>query len=125
MSSCLNTNVIGGASKILKYFIDNFSPKNIITYNDLRFSSLDVNLSIYSKLGFKFIGYSDPNYKYVDPSTYRLYSRQAFQKYRLSKFLQNYNPNLSEQENASMNGYIQQYDCGNYKFLMELKDGNS
>lgn len=57
----LNTNVIGGASKLLKYFIDNKNPKRIISYADRSWS----NGVLYNKLKFSVVSNSYPDYKYV------------------------------------------------------------
>jgi hypothetical protein len=55
----LNTNVMGGFSKLLSYFIKIYSPKSLITYADRRFS----NGNVYLKNGFELVDISGPNYK--------------------------------------------------------------
>jgi hypothetical protein len=57
----LNCNVIGGASKLLSYFINEYNPKRIISYADLDWSDGD----LYHKLGFKFKNQTIPDYKYI------------------------------------------------------------
>jgi hypothetical protein len=57
----LDTNIIGGASKLLKYFIKTYKPKEIVSYADRRWS--DGN--IYKILGFDEISINKPNYWYV------------------------------------------------------------
>jgi hypothetical protein len=47
-ASKLGTQVIGGASKLLKYFEINYNPKSIISYADRRYS----NGKLYYALGF-------------------------------------------------------------------------
>ena len=59
--SKLNTNVIGGASKLLKYFINKYNPKRIISYSDKDWSNGD----LYISLGFNKISESKPDYKYI------------------------------------------------------------
>jgi hypothetical protein len=54
-------NVVGGASKLLSYFITESSPKRIISYADASWSNGD----LYFKLGFNMVYNSDPDYKYV------------------------------------------------------------
>jgi hypothetical protein len=54
-------NVVGGASKLLSYFIKEIGPKRIISYADASWSNGD----LYFKLGFNNIYNSDPDYKYV------------------------------------------------------------
>ena len=57
----LNTNVIGGASKLFKYFVDNYKPKEITTYADRSISQGN----LYKILGFKFVKKTEPNYYYI------------------------------------------------------------
>ena len=45
----INTNVIGGASKLFKYFIKNYNPNEIISYADKRWS----NGMLYNILNFE------------------------------------------------------------------------
>ena len=112
-----NYNVIGGASKLLKYFIKNYKPKSIISYGNLRFCSLNNN--VYEKLGFSLVGKSNPNYFYFD-NTFILQSRNKYQKHKLSKLLSEFDENLSEAENMFKNGYRRIYDCGNLIYELIL-----
>jgi hypothetical protein len=57
----LDTSVIGGADKLLKYFIKTYKPKDIISYADRRWSQGD----LYEKLGFDNTHNSSPNYWYI------------------------------------------------------------
>lgn len=54
-------NIVGGASKLLKYFIRNYNPKRIISYADLDWSNGD----LYYKLGFNLIDITTSDYKYL------------------------------------------------------------
>ena len=109
--------VVGGASKILKHFIIDFSPKSIMTYADRRFGEGKV----YKTLGFDFVGQTQPNYIYWNPShRTETYSRQKFMKNKLKNIFENYNDSLSEHEIMNMNGYYRIYDCGNNKYLLNL-----
>jgi hypothetical protein len=57
----LNCSVIGGADKLLKHFIKEYNPKEIISYADRRWSQGD----LYSNLGFTEITKNKPNYWYI------------------------------------------------------------
>jgi hypothetical protein len=59
--SKINLFVIGGASKLLKYFIDNYKPKRIISYADISWS----NGNLYKILKFNKIKETKPDYKYL------------------------------------------------------------
>ena len=102
----LNTQIVGGLSKLIKASnIDEF-----ITYCDLRYS----NGNGYKNSGFELLGQSSPNYFYF--KGLNLESRQKYQKHKLSKLLENFDPNLSERENMATNKFLWIYDCGNLKF---------
>ncbi len=109
-SSLLNTTVVGGASKLLNYFIKNHNPNSIVSYSNRRYS----NGNLYKQLGFRFLHNSSPNYFYfkVDKK-YTLISRQQFQKHKLKNKLSLFDPDLSEWENMKLNGYDRIWDCGN------------
>jgi hypothetical protein len=112
----LNTNIIGGASKLLKYFIKNYNPKKITTYADRRYS----NGNLYKTLGFEFIGETKPNYWYYNNKAKDLtkYHRFNFRKDVLIK--EGYNSKKTEKEIMLERGYLWIYDCGNYKYEMVL-----
>jgi len=104
--------IIGGFNKILKFFIRNNEAKKIITYADLRFSNINENL--YTRNGFKFDKITEPNYFYFKNN--EKLSRNMCQKHKLNKLLKNFNPELSEYENMTNNGYKRIFDCGNIKY---------
>lgn len=105
-----NLTVIGGASKIFKYFVNKYQPKSVISYANRRWS--DGNL--YRKIGFKEINKTIPNYFYFN-NPLQLKSRVQFQKHKL-KTMKFYDDTLTETEIMYRNGYRKIYDCGNYVF---------
>ena len=106
-------NVVGGASKMFSHFRKSHSG-SIVSYADIRYS--DGNL--YEKLGFRLVGRSKPNYWYVN-GTEKL-SRYACQKHKLPKLLgDGFDPNLSEFENMTLNGWTRMHDCGNLVYVHE------
>jgi hypothetical protein len=111
IASKLNTNVIGGVSKLFKYFINNNQNKSIITYADRRYSSG----KIYTTLGFKFSHNSLPGYKWVKDGVE--YNRWNFMKHKLKDKLEIFNENLTEEDNMFNNGYSKLYDCGQGVFV--------
>lgn len=115
--SCkLNTTIIGGFSKILKYYIQKYKPTTLITYCDLRYFTGDG----YCKNGFHFIHQTKPNYFYFKNSSLILESRIKYQKHKLSTLLSKFDPLLSEQDNMKNNNYRCIYDVGNLKFEYSL-----
>ena len=107
-------NVVGGASKLLSHFRKQYSG-SIISYANRRWSNGD----LYRKLGFKMIGKTDPNYFYFKDGHTELFSRIAFQKHKLKSLLENFNPDLTEEQNMFNNNYRKIYDSGNLVFFLE------
>ena len=57
----LNTQVVGGCSKLFKHFLREYNPNHVFSYCDFnKFSGKS-----YELMGFKFIGYTGPKFKYV------------------------------------------------------------
>lgn len=116
-STILNTTVNGGFSKLLKFFIRNHKPKTIITFSDNRISNGDV----YKKNGFLNVTETKPNYFYFHQTdTNKVFSRQKFQKHKLSKLLEHFDANKSEWENMKKNNYNRIWDCGNKKWVLNV-----
>lgn len=103
--------VQGGASRLLKTFERNHTPKSLVSYANLRWSQGN----LYKQLGFKFQNRSNPNYFYFQGST--RVSRYAAQKHRLASFLEVFDPNLTEEGNMRANGFLRVWDCGNLVFI--------
>ncbi len=107
----LNTSVVGGASKILKYFIKNYKFSKLISYYDKSFGFK----SFYSLIGFEFSGETPINYHYVK-SGIRLH-RYNYRKSELVKM--GYDKLLTENEITKSMGLIRIYGVGNYKFILK------
>ena len=111
--------VIGGASKLLKYFERTYKPKSLVSYADRRWS----DGGLYYNLGFEKISDGSPNYWYFSNSNGIIReSRIKYQKHKLPKLLETFDPNKSEVENMRMNGYHRIFDCGNYAFVKTYSD---
>lgn len=111
----LNTQVMGGASRLLNYFIKTYNPKSIITYADKRYS----NGNLYKQLGFKFIGNTEPNYWYFKSNELIRHYRFGFRKDILVK--EGYDSNKTEEEIMRERKYFRIYDCGNMKFKLNIE----
>lgn len=105
-------SVVGGASKILKYFINNYSPKSIISYADRSWSSGN----LYKRLGFKFCHNTDPNYYWVVNDVRR--HRFNYRKDKLVK--EGFDSDKSESQIMNERGYYRIWDCGSSKFIYNL-----
>jgi len=99
----LNTTVIGGASKLLSYFIDTNKVTRIISYADIDWSIGNM----YYKLGFNNTFESGPDYKYVING--RRVHKSGYKKSRL-------NTELTESMEMKRRNIYRIYDCGKIKF---------
>ena len=99
-----NCNVIGGASKLFKYFIDNYNPQSIISYSNIAHTKG----KLYETLGFNFDSITEPNY--VWSNGHKVLSRYQCQKHRLIQ--EGYEGNTESEIMHNM-GYSKLYDCGN------------
>lgn len=106
-----SNNVVGVASRLLKYFVKKYKPNKIITYADKRWTVSEDNL--YSKIGFNLISETKPNYWYTI-SDDRRYHRYNFRKDLLVK--EGFDKNKTEKEIMIDKGYLSVWDCGNFKY---------
>lgn len=104
----LNTTVVGGASKLLKYFIKIYNPNRIISYADIDWS--DGNL--YLKLGFNEVYKTKPDYKYIIEN-----KRMHKSRYKKS----NLETTLTESQYMKKSHILKIWDCGKLKFEIILR----
>jgi hypothetical protein len=109
-SNKINTSVIGGAGKILNYFLKKYKPNKIITFADKRYS--DGNL--YENLGFNFLEDIKPSYWYCDYNNKMKYHKFNFRKKKLNI------KNQTEHEKMLENNLPRIYDCGLKKYELIL-----
>jgi hypothetical protein len=105
----LNTTVIGGASKLFKYFINNYEYTEIITYADYGRS----NGNMYEKLGFTYSKNTDVNYWWIINKIRS--NRYNWNKQKLIKL--GYDKNKSGNEIMHELGYYRLFDCGSIKYI--------
>ncbi len=108
--SVLGTTVVGGASKLLHYFIHNYNPDQIRSFSD----RAHTRGTLYEKLGFTEIRRSDPGYVWVNLSTDIAYHRVNAQKQHLKKFLNDDSIDLNKTETEIMteHNFVQVFDSG-------------
>lgn len=107
---CSEGNIVGGASKLLYWFIKQYQPNKIISYANRCWS----NGELYEKLGFINVTKREDNvgYWYVKGST--RYHRSTFTKKRLIDL--GFDTNKTEHEIMKEQGFLKIYDAGNYLF---------
>ncbi len=99
----INHSVVGGASKLLKYFIKNYKVSKIISYADYDWS----NGNLYKNLGFELKYKTEPDYKYIIEG--KRVNKSRFRKSRLET-------DLSESNYMKMMNILKVWDCGKLKF---------
>ena len=109
----LNTNVIGGANKLLKHFINNIKPNEIIAYADKRWFVG----KLYETLGFVHTHDSRPNYFYIFAQ-----KRENRFKYRKGQLIkQGFDKDKTEHEIMLERGIYRIYDCGTMVYKWKFK----
>jgi hypothetical protein len=111
-SSKLFFTVVGGASKLFSFFVKTYAPNSVVSYSDRQYGNGDV----YSNLKFTKISSSPPAYHYT--RNYVIFeNRVKYQKHKLEKLLDFFDPKLTEWENMQLNGYDRIWDCGTEGWL--------
>lgn len=113
----LNTRVVGGASKLLKHFIEINHPTQIISY-----ASCDIsNGNLYKSLGFETDNKITKSYWYIDPNTFKRYHRASFTKSSIiKKGIKESKGSWTETEAMDEAGYIRIYDAGQMKWVKNM-----
>lgn len=113
----LNTQVIGGASKLLQHFIKTFHPSQIISY-----ASCDISDGhLYEVLGFESSDKITRSYWYIDPITFRRYHRTSFTKTAIvKKGIKESKGSWTEFEAMDEAGYIRIYDAGQSRWILNI-----
>jgi hypothetical protein len=109
----LETTVVGGASRLLKHFIEINHPDEIVSYSDRRWS----DGSMYRTLGFTLDHTSKPNYFYVVNG-----KRENRFAYRKDILVEKYgcDPDMSEKLFMETKGWYRIYDCGTMVWKKKL-----
>jgi hypothetical protein len=117
----LNHNIIGVASKLFKHFICNYNPIKIISFLDIRWSSINKK-NLYEILGFQELNRLNPDYHYIN---FKLYKNKRLHKFAFGKkslkekFPDIYSDNKTEWEIMQEAGYDRIWDCGKIKYVYD------
>lgn len=115
MATLLDTQVLGGFSKLLKSAVNTYNFATVYSY---------ISRRLYNGQGYRAIGFipvftNEPTYFYVKNAMrrfprYEFQRRKIEQKYNEGK-LKYWNPEETEEENMYKNGYGKIWDCGTIK----------
>lgn len=114
--SLLNTTVVGGLDKLLKHFMKDKQPDDIMTYADRDWS----DGSVYKKLGFEQMDIVGPQTFWVDPDTgLRIFPNKTKQLIDSKRW------DAGEKSDPTSvliaHGYRAVYNAGSLKFILMLK----
>ena len=111
---CASHNVVGGAEKLFKYFIDNYKPSSIVSYCDTsKFSG-----KVYDTLSFEFIKTNKPRKHWYSMKERRhitdgLLLSQGYDRL----FKESHGKWTSNEELILARGYLPVYDCGQSTYI--------
>ena len=112
----LNTLVIGGASKLFKYFLRKYNPSQIVSY-----SSNDISIgNLYKTLNFTSEFVINPSYWYIHQGTFERFHRYNFRKDKL-KEMGHDTVNLTEREIMEELPYYRIHDSGTIRWVYNLQ----
>lgn len=106
--SKLYTNIPGGATRLFKYFLNNYNPDTITSFADSRWSKKD---AVYSRLGFEFEHNTVPNYWYFSSKDTTRHHRYKFKTTK----------DLTEKQQVEKYKLMSIYDCGSSKWVWRRK----
>lgn len=107
------TNITGGLSKVLKAFIEDVQPDDIMTYADCNWWTG----RSYTPLGFNMVGHTPPQKFWLHPDEKIRY----LQKHLPQHIKEKLKSSVNVDETMIQEGYLPIYNSGNRKFLLEVK----
>ena len=115
---CSSCNIVGGAEKLFKHFLEEYNPNSIISYCDLsKFTG-----NTYLKLGFKYnkttIGCHWYNIKTGQHITDNLLRQRGFDQL----FNTNYGKGTSNKQLMLNAGFVEVYDAGQASYIYKMTD---
>lgn len=108
--------IVGGASKILKYFENNCTPKSLISYCDLS----KFNGEVYKKLGFTHLKNNPPSKHWFNLKTKQHITQALLNQRGVDQLLNtDYGKGKNNEQLLLGNGFVCVYDCGQAVYIKE------
>lgn len=118
---CTKYNVLGGAEKLFKHFINDIKPGSIISYCDLsKFSG-----STYIKLNFTLLKNNTPSKHWYNLKTKEHYTDSLLRQQGFSRLIHGCDAkddNLDSSDNKTLMinaGFVEVYDCGQATYIWQ------
>lgn len=111
---CTTARIIGGAEKLFKHFIRQFSVASVISYCDLsKFTG-----KVYEKLGFTLVRRSRPSKHWYNAKTKQHITDNLLRQRGFDQlFKTNYGKGTSNEKLMLDNGFVEIYDCGQATYV--------
>jgi possible homing endonuclease len=111
---CSHYNVVGGAEKLFKYFVDNYKPNSIVSYCDTsKFSG-----KVYDMLGFKIDTINSPSCHWYSVKENRHITDNLLRMQGYDRlFKESHGKGTSNEELILNRGYLPVYDCGQATYV--------
>ena len=111
---CSHYNVVGGAEKLFKYFVDNYKPSSIVSYCD----TSKFNGKVYDMLGFKIDTINSPSCHWYSVKENRHITDNLLRMQGYDRlFKENHGKGTSNEELILARGYLPVYDCGQSTYI--------
>lgn len=119
---CSIKDVIGGANKLLKHFIDEYKPHSIVSYCD----NAKFDGSTYIKLNFKLVNKGVPSRHWYNIKTKEHYTDSLLRQQGFSRLIHHCDAskdNLDTDDNETLmlrEGFVEIYDCGQSTYILTI-----
>ena len=112
----------GVGGKLFKHFIREYNPDFVKSFADRRWT-VDEGNNVYIQLGFKFDGYTPPDYKYVMNGIIKRFHKFGFRKKTLlKKYPDRLVPEMTETEMVKKIKAYKIYDCGLIRYVWKKEN---
>ena len=119
----IHRRCVGIGGKLFHYFVKNYDPNIVRSYADLRWT-VDKDVNLYTKIGFKLEEILKPEYRYVNES----HPSERIHKFNFRKNLlekrYGIDSKLTESQMAKELGYYKIWDCGMLKYIYKKEITN-
>ena len=112
----------GLASKMFAHFVREYNPTTVVSFADRRWT-INPTKTMYTKIGFKYVGVTRPSYTYFakvyssKEHRNKRYHKLDFRKHILLQKYDNINNKMTEEQMANKLGFYRIYDCGLFRYV--------
>jgi hypothetical protein len=115
-------NILGGAEKLFKYFVNNFKPASVISYCDLsKFTG-----KVYEQLGFTLLRKPTPSKHWYNARTKEHFTDAVLRQHGFSRLINHKEAEEDDLVGANNKelminaGFVEVYDCGQATYVINF-----